>query len=329
MVVFVVSFEEEMERSLARLFLQQFEATQNKVPLTPHCEFRRPTHLTMELQKIADSLQEESSSIPPPVGYLSFSFFHSIVATDQRRKKAVEMMVNFLPYLDGQVKNTKAMMLSRMRKKKNDLITTLPSPPSSSSSLSTSSSSGTSSTNNRIQYLEEVQEALSHALSGLQPNPVQETDDVIPPLRPDVEAGAPGVEETIIEAKQRVPAFRKAMTLPERCLIESSDNSIRVSFLFKQQIMAQSDPVEASILFQWMRFLQQQAEDYQILRRKPVDGYSISFLILDKHLHEFGRGEMEDWIINFCAVMDKECSDIKIQVNAEARHGTTEFFKAF
>ena len=56
MVVFVVSFEEEMERSLARLFLQQFEVTQSKVPLTPHCEFRRPNQLTTELKSVERSL---------------------------------------------------------------------------------------------------------------------------------------------------------------------------------------------------------------------------------------------------------------------------------
>jgi ARP2/3 complex 20 kDa subunit (ARPC4)/Arp2/3 complex, 34 kD subunit p34-Arc len=326
MLVFVVSFWEEMERSLARLFLQQFEATQNKVPLTPHCEFRRPNNLTTELQSIADSLKEETNTMPPPVGYLSFTFFPSNTMTDERRKKAVELMVNFLPYLDGQVKNTKAMMLSRMRKKKNDLITTLPSPPSSSSSLST----GSSSTNNRTQYLEEVHDALARALYGMTPYQFPERDAFVPPMRPDVELGTPSVQELLIEARQRAPAFRASKkNTPEKCLIEASQNSVRVSFLFKQQIMAQSDPVEASILFQWMRFLQQQAEDYQILRRKPVEGYSISFLILDKHVSELGKEDIEDWIVNFCAVMDKECSDIKIQVNAEARHGTTEYFKAF
>ncbi|KAG7365318.1 ARP2/3 complex subunit (ARPC4) domain containing protein [Nitzschia inconspicua] len=332
MVVFVVSFGEEMERSLARLFLQQFEATQNKVPLTPHCEFRRPTHLTTELQSIADSLKGDSNTLPVPVGYLSFTFFPSTVTTEQRREKAVELLVNFLPYLDGQVKNTKSMMLSRMRKKRNDLITTLPVAPSSSSSLSTSSSSG-NSTNNRTEYLEEVQEVLLRTLKCMKAPRVSDADGFVPPLRPDVEVGAAGVKETIVEARQRVPTFRSAKattaTPSERCLIESSHNSVRVSFLFKQQIMAQSDPLEASILFQWMRFLQQQAEDYQILRRKPLDGYSMSFLILSKHLQEYSKEDIEDWIVNFCAVMDKECSDIKLRVNAEARYGTTEFFKAF
>lgn len=343
MIVFVVSFHEDMERSLARLYLQQFEATQTKVLQTPHCEYRRPHHLTKELQSIADLLAvENDSSVPPPVGYLSFTFFPSTAKTVERQTKAVELLVNFLPYLDGQVKNTKAMMLSRMRKKKNDLITTLPIPPLSSLSSLSLSASSNSSTNQRAQYIEEVQQALSKALSSMIPYHVDDTQAFVPACRPDVEIGGGGggrsIQRQVLEARQRVPAFRAKMdaskNVSERCLIESGQNSVRVSFLFKQQIMVQSDPMEAAILFLWMRFLQQQAEDYKILRRKPVRGedgieYSVSFLVLHKHLYEYGKADIEDWIVNFCAVMDKECSDIKIQVNAQARYGTIEYFKAF
>lgn len=123
----------------------------------------------------------------------------------------------------------------------------------------------------------------------------------------------------------------------ESCLIESTSNSVRVSFLFKAQAKLAStstststDPLEASILFQWMRFLQQQAEDhYQILRRKPLEGYSVTFLVTNKHLAIHGRHEVEHTILDFCSRIDKECSDIKIQVNAQARYITTEFCKAF
>jgi actin related protein 2/3 complex subunit 4 len=78
-----------------------------------------------------------------------------------------------------------------------------------------------------------------------------------------------------------------------------------------------------------MRFVQQQAEEYKLLRRKPIDGYSITFLILNKHLTTYDQQELQDWIVHFCSGVDKECSDIKLQVNAQARYVTTEFFKAF
>jgi hypothetical protein len=130
---------------------------------------------------------------------------------------------------------------------------------------------------------------------------------------------------------------KKTKKIKESCMIESTSNSVRISFLFKQQAQQQQattdnggDPLEVSILFQWMRFLTQQAEDhYQILRKKPLDGYSVSFLITNKNIQIHGRKQLQQTIINFCSQMDKECSDIKIQVNAQARYITTELLKAF
>lgn len=130
MVVFVVSFEEEMERSLARLFLQQFEVTQSKVPLTPHCEFRRPNQLTKELKSVESSLVGDTacSHLTPPVGFLSFTFFPSSAMSETRREKAVELLVNFLPYMDRHVKSTKSMMMNRMRVQRNDLLPPMDEP---------------------------------------------------------------------------------------------------------------------------------------------------------------------------------------------------------
>ena len=118
----------------------------------------------------------------------------------------------------------------------------------------------------------------------------------------------------------------------ESCLIESTGNSIRVSFLFKAQANAaakpNADPLEASILFQWMRFLMVK-EHHPLLRKKPIKGYSVTFLVTNRHLAIHGRQKVEDSILGFCAKIDKECSDIKLQVNAQARYVTTEFLKAF
>ena len=130
MVVFVVSFEEEMERCLARLFLQQFEVTQRKVPLTPHCEFRRPNQATKELKSImSNEIDSEHDQImPPPVGSLSFTFFPSSAASKARRLQAVDLLVNFLPYMNRHVKSTKSMMLNRMRSKRSDLLPSIQDP---------------------------------------------------------------------------------------------------------------------------------------------------------------------------------------------------------
>ena len=130
MVVFVVSFEEEMERCLARLFLQQFEVTQRKIPLTPHCEFRRPNQATKELKSVIDNEIESghNQTMPSPVGFLSFTFFPSSAASNARHLMAVDLLVNFLPYMNRHVKSTKSMMLNRMRSKRYDLLPSLKDP---------------------------------------------------------------------------------------------------------------------------------------------------------------------------------------------------------
>jgi len=58
----------------------------------------------------------------------------------------------------------------------------------------------------------------------------------------------------------------------ERVLIEGSVNSVRISIGIKQ-----SDDVEQILCKKFMRFLTQRAENFVILRRKPVEGYDISF----------------------------------------------------
>lgn len=138
--------------------------------------------------------------------------------------------------------------------------------------------------------------------------------------------------KTSASGKQVVRGKNDGSTVRKResCLIESTSNSIRISFLFKAQAnsKAKTDPLEASIVFQWMRFLMVQ-EQHPLLRKKPIKGYSVTFLVTSKHLSIHGAKTVEDSILGFCAKIDKECSDIKLQVNAQARYVTTEFLKAF
>mmetsp|Transcript_29152 Transcript_29152/g.62470 ORF Transcript_29152/g.62470 Transcript_29152/m.62470 type:complete len:136 (-) Transcript_29152:926-1333(-) len=129
MVVYIVSFKEEMERCLARLFLQQFEVTQRKIPLTPHCEFRRPNQATKEFKSIMCQFDSERNPMmPPPVGFLSFTFFPSSAASKARHLQAVDLLVNFLPYMNHHVKSAKSMMLNMMRSKRSDLLPPIQSP---------------------------------------------------------------------------------------------------------------------------------------------------------------------------------------------------------
>jgi actin related protein 2/3 complex subunit 4 len=45
------------------------------------------------------------------------------------------------------------------------------------------------------------------------------------------------------------------------------------------------------------RFLMQRAEQFIIMRRKPVEGYDISFLITHVHLEKMWRHKLVDFVI--------------------------------
>merc|ERR1711892_1531039 len=91
----------------------------------------------------------------------------------------------------------------------------------------------------------------------------------------------------------------------EKVLIETSFNSVRV------------------------RILMQRAEKFSILRRKPVDGYTISLLITNMHTEDMYEHKLVDFIIQFMEEVDKEVSDLKLAVNARARICAAEFLKSF
>ena len=222
-------------------------------------------------------------------------------------------------------------------------------------------------------YLERVREALSRALSKMEPYNIPmksaEKSGTRLPFYPHVELGSAPIETELIEDLQKIRPFgvniNKNVVSPhhatnnanaiqsekngwdasmtinatknnlsattrkrESCFIEWTSNSVRVSFLFKAQARAKVDPLEASIVFQWMRFLMVQ-EQHPILRKTPIEGYSVTFLVTNKHLAIHGSQRVEDSILGFCAKIDKESSDIKLQVNAQARYVTAEFLKAF
>ena len=54
MIVFTVCFQNEVERALARLFLQQFAGEQKHVPQSPHCDYRRPSDPPKELLDLGE-----------------------------------------------------------------------------------------------------------------------------------------------------------------------------------------------------------------------------------------------------------------------------------
>jgi len=110
----------------------------------------------------------------------------------------------------------------------------------------------------------------------------------------------------------------------EKVLIESSINSIRVSIAVKQ-----ADEIEQILCQKFMRFMMMRAENFVILRRKPVKGYDISFLITNFHTEQMLKNKLVDFVIHFMEEIDKEISEMKLSVNARARIVAEEFLKRF
>lgn len=48
----------------------------------------------------------------------------------------------------------------------------------------------------------------------------------------------------------------------------------------------------------YLRFLMQRAELLDILRRAPLEGYDVSFLITDTHLLKYGRQRLLDFMVS-------------------------------
>ncbi|KAI8982561.1 hypothetical protein BDB01DRAFT_152482 [Pilobolus umbonatus] len=100
----------------------------------------------------------------------------------------------------------------------------------------------------------------------------------------------------------------------EKVLIEPSVNSVRVSIKIKQ-----ADDLETILCHKFARFLMLRAENFIILRRKPIQGYDISFLITNNHTEQMLKHKLVDFIVHFMEEVDKEISEMKLSVNARAR----------
>lgn len=110
----------------------------------------------------------------------------------------------------------------------------------------------------------------------------------------------------------------------ERVLIETSVNSVRISIAIKQ-----ADEIEKILCHKFTRFMMMRAESFIILRRKPIEGYDISFLITNFHTEQMYKHKLVDFVIHFMEEVDKEISELKLSVNSRARVCAEEFLKRF
>jgi len=106
----------------------------------------------------------------------------------------------------------------------------------------------------------------------------------------------------------------------ESILVEPSINSVRVSVRIKQ-----ADDLERLLVSKFSRFLSARAEQFIILRRRPVEGYDISFLITHAHLEKMMKARLIDFVLTFMEDIDREISAMKIAINSRARIIATLF----
>lgn len=117
-----------------------------------------------------------------------------------------------------------------------------------------------------------------------------------------------------------LPPILIARSKNEETLIEPSINSTRISLKVKKL-----DDVDKLLTSMFTRFLMVRAEQFLIMRRKPVDGYDISFLIVHSHMEQLYRERLIEFIITFLKEIEKEINEMKLSVNTRARIAANYF----
>jgi hypothetical protein len=64
-----------------------------------------------------------------------------------------------------------------------------------------------------------------------------------------------------------------------------------------RRLVVQADAIEHILCKKLMRFMMMRAENFFILRRKPVEGYDISFLITNFHTEAMYKHKLVDFVI--------------------------------
>lgn len=106
----------------------------------------------------------------------------------------------------------------------------------------------------------------------------------------------------------------------EQTLIEPSINSTRISLMFKKV-----DDLDKLLSAMFTRFLMLRAEQFLIMRRVPIKGYDISFLIIHTHMEQLYREKLIEFIITFLKEIEKEINEMKLSVNSRLRMAATHF----
>eukprot|EP00397_Hematodinium_sp_SG-2012_P058590 GEMP01074288.1.p1 GENE.GEMP01074288.1~~GEMP01074288.1.p1 ORF type:complete len:147 (+),score=28.75 GEMP01074288.1:187-627(+) len=108
----------------------------------------------------------------------------------------------------------------------------------------------------------------------------------------------------------------------EKTFIEVSVNSVRISIKVRQ-----SDDIERSLVRKYTRFLTKRAGQFEVLRRVPVEGYDLSFLITADILLTMKKCKIIDFIIDLLQKFDSDIKDLKLKLHQRLREAAGEYAK--
>eukprot|EP00826_Nyctotherus_ovalis_P049815 TRINITY_DN6046_c0_g1_i6.p2 TRINITY_DN6046_c0_g1~~TRINITY_DN6046_c0_g1_i6.p2 ORF type:complete len:171 (+),score=56.61 TRINITY_DN6046_c0_g1_i6:66-578(+) len=109
----------------------------------------------------------------------------------------------------------------------------------------------------------------------------------------------------------------------EKCLIESSINSVRLSFTIKKP-----KEIEKLLTHLFERFISLRADKFAVIRRKPVEGYDFGFLVTDKHIEQMHKEHIINFILTFIMDIEREITEMKIAINTQMRIATSFFINS-
>ena len=167
-------------------------------------------------------------------------------------------------------------------------------------------------TESTANYFSLVKQSLEYALN-IRYFPSQECEKM---SRPQVE-----VKESPELILKPIRIARKEDDYVE---IEPTINSVRINILWKKH-----NELEKLLTNMYTSYLMKRAEKLEILRKVPVEGYDLSFLITDRHFEVYDKDLIIELILQIMSDFEKELTEMKLNVSSQLRFSTELFVKQF
>jgi actin related protein 2/3 complex subunit 4 len=110
----------------------------------------------------------------------------------------------------------------------------------------------------------------------------------------------------------------------EKIEIEPAINSVRINIAIKKHA-----DLEELLVDIYTKYLMNRADKLNILRKKPKDGFDVSFLVTNYHLESYKKEDLIDYIVEFVQDLTKEITEMKLIVNSQSRLVTTYLMEQF